>query len=47
MTEQAKGVRMPFQDQLIGTTALELCCSVVTGNARHFRMIPNLNVIER
>ena len=44
--QQAKGIRIPFQDLLIGTTALELRYSVVTGNARHFRMIPNLNVIE-
>jgi predicted nucleic acid-binding protein len=44
--QQAKGVRIPFQDLLIGTTALELRYSVVTGNARHFRMIPNLIVIE-
>lgn len=44
--QQAKGVKIPFEDLLIGATALDLRYSVVTGNARHFRMVPNLNVIE-
>ena len=41
---QAKGVRIPLSDLLIGVTALELGYAVVTHNVRHFRMIPNLVV---
>ena len=44
--QQAKGVKIPFQDLLIGTTALDLLYAVVTGNPRHFQMIPNLTVIQ-
>ncbi len=35
--QEAKGVKIPFQDLLIGATALELDYAVVTGNLRHFR----------
>ena len=42
--QQAKAITIPFQDLLIGATALQLGYAVVTGNPRHFRMIPNLNV---
>lgn len=41
---QAKGVRLPLSDLLIGVTALELGYSVATGNIRHFRLIPGLTV---
>src|ERR1035438_4132231 len=34
---QAKGIRLPLSDLLIGVTALELGYSVATGNLRHFR----------
>ena len=34
---QAKGVRLPLSDLLIGVTALELGYSVATGNLRHFQ----------
>ena len=33
---QAKGVRLPLVDLLIGVTALELGYSVATDNLRHF-----------
>ena len=43
---QAKGVRLPLADLLIGVTALELGYSVATGNLRHFQMIPGLSVVQ-
>ena len=43
---QAKGVRLPISDLLIGITALELGYSVATANLRHFRMIPGLTVVQ-
>jgi len=43
---QAKGVRLPLSDLLIGVTALELGCSVATGNPRHFRLVPGLSVVS-
>lgn len=42
---QAKGVRIPLSDLLIGASALELGYSVGTANIRHFQLIPGLNVI--
>jgi tRNA(fMet)-specific endonuclease VapC len=42
--QQSQGVRIPFQDLLIGATALHLGYTIVTGNPRHFQMIPNLVV---
>ena len=42
--QQSQGVKIPFQDLLIGTTALYLGYAVVPGNPRHFQMIPNLEV---
>jgi predicted nucleic acid-binding protein len=42
--QQSKGVKIPFQDPLIGVTGLHLGYTVVTGNPRHFQMIPNLVV---
>jgi predicted nucleic acid-binding protein len=41
---QAKGIRIPLSDLLIGATALEIGYIVVTHNLRHFRLIPNLPV---
>jgi predicted nucleic acid-binding protein len=35
-----------FEDLLIGATALHLGCAVATLNVRHFRLIPNLSVIQ-
>jgi predicted nucleic acid-binding protein len=43
---QAKGIRLPLSDLLIGVTALELGYSVATGNLRHFQMIPGLPMIR-
>src|ERR1700722_1369145 len=43
---QAKGVRLPLADLLIGVTALELGYSVATGNLRHFKQIPGLSVMR-
>jgi tRNA(fMet)-specific endonuclease VapC len=39
-----KGVVIPFQDLVIGVTALEFNYAVATLNVRHFEMIPNLAV---
>ncbi len=39
-----KGVTIPFQDLVIGVTALEFGYAVATVNVRHFQMIPNLVV---
>jgi tRNA(fMet)-specific endonuclease VapC len=44
--QQARGVKIPFGDLLIGATALSLGFSLLTINHRHFRLIPNLAVIE-
>jgi len=41
-----KGVTIPFDDLLIGACALERGYAVVTRNPRHFRMIPDLKVVE-
>lgn len=43
--QQARGVTIPFDDLLIGVTALELGFSVLTVNLRHFRLIPNLQIV--
>lgn len=43
---QAKGVRIPLSDLLIGTSALELGYGVGTANVRHFQLIPGLNVVQ-
>ena len=39
-----KGAVIPFQDLVIGVTALEFDYAVATANVRHFRLIPNLVV---
>ncbi len=43
---QAKGLRLPLADLLIGVTALELDYSVATVNLRHFQRIPGLSVVQ-
>ena len=43
---QAKGIRIPLSDLLIGASALELGYGVGTRNVRHFQLIPGLNVIQ-
>ena len=42
---QAKGVRLPLSDLLIGVTAIKLGYSVATANLRHFQMIPGLTIV--
>ncbi len=39
-----QGVVVPFQDLLIGATALQFGYAVGTSNVRHFQMIPGLEV---
>jgi tRNA(fMet)-specific endonuclease VapC len=41
---QARGVKVPLADLLIGVTALELGYGVATANLRHFQQIPGLSV---
>lgn len=43
--QRAKGVTIPFDDLLIGATALSLGFPILTSNPRHFRHIPGLNVM--
>ena len=43
---QAKGVRIPLSDLLIGASALEFGYGVGTANVRHFQMIPGLSIIQ-
>jgi len=43
---EAKGVRIPLSDLLIGASALELGYGVGTANVRHFQLIPGLNIIQ-
>jgi tRNA(fMet)-specific endonuclease VapC len=43
---QARGVRVPLPDLLVGVTALELGYSVGTSNLRHFRQVTGLSVIQ-
>jgi tRNA(fMet)-specific endonuclease VapC len=43
--EAAKGDVIPFNDLMIAATAIEQDYAVLTGNLRHFRMIPGLSVI--
>ena len=42
--QQNKGIKIPFPDLLIGATAVHLRYAVVTGNTRHFELIPDLEV---
>jgi predicted nucleic acid-binding protein len=44
--QEAKGIRVSFEDLLIGTTALYLNYSVATFNVRHFQQIPGLSVVR-
>jgi len=43
---QARGVRLPLSDLLIGVTALELGYGVATLNVRHFRLVPGLSIVQ-
>jgi len=45
--EQAEqGITIPMEDLLIGATALHLGFGVATLNVRHFRLVPNLIVVQ-
>ncbi|HEY4816190.1 MAG TPA: PIN domain-containing protein [Candidatus Acidoferrum sp.] len=44
--QAARGVSVSFEDLLIGSTALFLGYSVATLNARHFRLIPGLPLVQ-
>lgn len=44
--QEAKGIRVSFEDLLIGATALHLGYSVATLNVRHFQAIPGLSVVQ-
>jgi tRNA(fMet)-specific endonuclease VapC len=41
-----KGIAIPFEDLVIGVTALQLGFDVATANVRHFQLIPNLKVVS-
>jgi len=43
---QAKGVRIPLADLLIGVTALALGYGVGTSNLRHFQKIPGVSLVQ-
>ena len=43
---QAKGIRIPLSDLLIGVTALELGYRIGTHNTRHFQLIPDLSIVQ-
>jgi len=43
---QARGVRIPLADLLIGVTALSLDFAIGTANVRHFELIPGLAVVQ-
>jgi predicted nucleic acid-binding protein len=43
---QARGVRIPLSDLLIGASALQLGYGVGTANVRHFEQIPGLKVVR-
>ena len=44
--QQSKGTRIALADLLIGASALELGYAVGTANARHFQLIPGVNVVN-
>lgn len=43
--QAAKGIVLPFNDLMIAATALEQDYAVLTGNLRHFQMVPGLTVV--
>jgi len=44
--QAAKGITIPIDDLLIGTSAIEQGYAVATRNVRHFKSIPGLTVLE-
>jgi predicted nucleic acid-binding protein len=46
--EQIKmGIAIPFEDLVIGVTALRLGFDVASLNLRHFQLIPSLKVVSQ
>jgi predicted nucleic acid-binding protein len=43
---QARGIKIPLSDLLIGISALELGYGVGTANLRHFRLVNGLSVTQ-
>ena len=43
---QARGVRIPLSDLLIGVSALEIGYAVATANVRHFQLIPGIEIVR-
>ena len=43
--QAAKGIGIPFEDLIIGSTALYLGFDVLTQNVKHFQLIPGLNAV--
>ncbi len=43
----SKGISTPFEDLVIGVTALRLGFDVASLNLRHFQLIPNLKVVSQ
>ncbi|HEY0794577.1 MAG TPA: PIN domain-containing protein [Acidisarcina sp.] len=44
--QAARGIAISFEDLAIGCTALHLGFGVATLNVRHFRLIPDLSVVQ-
>ena len=44
--QAAPGVNIAFEDLLMAATALQLGFGVVTGNVRHFEVVPGLKVVK-
>jgi len=44
--QAAHGVKIAFEDLLIGATALHIGYEVITLNLRHFKLIPGLKVLQ-
>jgi predicted nucleic acid-binding protein len=44
--QAARGIAIPFEDLVIGATALQLGFDLVTLNFRHFQLIPSLKIVK-
>lgn len=44
--QEAQGIKVGFEDLLIGVTALQLGYAVATYNTRHFLRIPGLSIVQ-
>jgi predicted nucleic acid-binding protein len=44
--QAAKGIGIPFEDLVIGATALYVGFEVLTLNLKHFQLIPGLNAVS-